>query len=850
MLSRVTLLALFASSMAFAEPITVSPSSASFGYVNYNASASKTFTLSNNSSSPVAFTTDLNSWAMTLQNNCVGSVVPAHGSCTLALTFAPPSTGSVSGWLTIASPGQPAISLPVSGTGQAPTGLPLALSPSYPSSAPYNYGAVPVGSAVAKTITITNPNPFWVSLWVGVGQDAYHDWSDTTDCGAALAAYSSCSVSVVFGPSQAYVGSGTSFYVTFLEGQSYATLYDYLGASSVPPVVPVISSVTPALGAVGTTVTLTGNYFNGVTNVSFNGTAAPYTVQSPTSLTATVPSGATSGKITVTSVVGTGTSASSFTVLAPPVVTGFSPASAATMGAVTIAGANFTGTSAVTINGVAAAFTVASATSIVATVPASATTGPVSVTTPAGTATSTASLIVIPPPAISSFSPTSGLAGTTVKLNGANFAGATSVTLNGAPAPFTVQRGGEITVTVPAKATSGTFAVTTPGGTATSATGFNVIFPTMSPTLAAWPTFTPASAPALTPSPNVTSPAGGKPFGLVVTPDGNWVLAAITEATATGVVPGLGVYQRSGAGGTTLTLVHQYAVSANETPFGLALSPDGATVAMGTSTAVYLYHLSGLEAGAPAAFIARVPTRSVKQTSIDTLFSPDGNFVFVALEYDNSVAVIDVVNRAYVGAIPIGGTAVTGLALSPNGSTLYVVCEVASEFAAQNPTSSADQNVGAITVVDVAQAETHPARSVIGKAFAGRAPVRIVASADGTTLWVTARGSNAVLKLDAATLLSTTVNPLLATVVVGPAPVGLTFVDGARALAVTNSNRFAGPHANQTIMFLDAAQATVLGQVAVGAFPRELGADAQTLFVGNFNSSTINAMSLTGLPLP
>ena len=73
----------------------------------------------------------------------------------------------------------------------------------------------------------------------------------------------------------------------------------------------------------------------------------------------------------------------------PPTITNFSPNSGLSETVVTITGTDFTGATAVSFNGVAAtSFTVDSATSITATVPASATTGPIYVTTAGGTATS------------------------------------------------------------------------------------------------------------------------------------------------------------------------------------------------------------------------------------------------------------------------------------------------------------------------------------------------------------------------------------------------------------------------------------------------------------------------------
>jgi uncharacterized repeat protein (TIGR03803 family) len=80
-------------------------------------------------------------------------------------------------------------------------------------------------------------------------------------------------------------------------------------------VVPVVSGFTPTSGPVGTQVTITGTGFLGATQVTFNGTkAASITVNGATSITATVPTGATSGRLTVKTPSGNANSVGSFTV--------------------------------------------------------------------------------------------------------------------------------------------------------------------------------------------------------------------------------------------------------------------------------------------------------------------------------------------------------------------------------------------------------------------------------------------------------------------------------------------------------------------------------------------------------
>src|SRR5579863_4621145 len=63
---------------------------------------------------------------------------------------------------------------------------------------------------------------------------------------------------------------------------------------------PRITGFTPRSGTPGTGVTLTGCGFTGATSVAFHGVVATFTVNSDTQITTSVPGGALSGPITVT----------------------------------------------------------------------------------------------------------------------------------------------------------------------------------------------------------------------------------------------------------------------------------------------------------------------------------------------------------------------------------------------------------------------------------------------------------------------------------------------------------------------------------------------------------------------
>jgi hypothetical protein len=157
-----------------------------------------------------------------------------------------------------------------------------------------------------------------------------------------------------------------------------------------PP--PSLSSMTPSSGPDGTLVTLAGRGLADAESISFNGTPAEFVIGSDTTLTAWVPTGATSGPITVTTPEGSTATLTRFKVT--PVISIFSPQSGSVGTVVEIGGSGLLGTTSVKFHGVPAPFTVMSDSVVTASVPAGATTGVIRVATSGGGTSSGTSFVV------------------------------------------------------------------------------------------------------------------------------------------------------------------------------------------------------------------------------------------------------------------------------------------------------------------------------------------------------------------------------------------------------------------------------------------------------------------------
>ena len=164
------------------------------------------------------------------------------------------------------------------------------------------------------------------------------------------------------------------------------------------PPAPTITSFTPTSGPVGTVTTLTGTGLSGVSAVRFhNSSATVFSANAAgTQLTVTVPKGAATGTITVTTPGGSVKTATNFTVISPPTITSFTPISGPVGTVVTLTGTNFGGVSAVRFhNANAKTFSAnAGGTQLTVTVPSGAGTGTITVTTPGGSVKTATSFTV------------------------------------------------------------------------------------------------------------------------------------------------------------------------------------------------------------------------------------------------------------------------------------------------------------------------------------------------------------------------------------------------------------------------------------------------------------------------
>lgn len=221
---------------------------------------------------------------------------------------------------------------------------------------------------------------------------------------------------------------------------------------------PIVTGVSPSLGGFGTSVTIAGSNFGatqGTSTVAFNGTqATTISSWSSSQIVATVPTGATTGVVSVTVNGIQSVAGPTFTVI-NPVITSLTPPAAQPVSSITITGTGFGGSETscdVKFNGVSANVSSWSDTSITVSVPQSATSGPVTVIRD-GVTSNGVQFTVLEPLTVTGLSTTSGPVGGSVTITGAGFGSSQSNSLvvffPGVEATVTSWSDTQITATVP-----------------------------------------------------------------------------------------------------------------------------------------------------------------------------------------------------------------------------------------------------------------------------------------------------------------------------------------------------------------------------------------------------------------
>jgi DNA-binding beta-propeller fold protein YncE len=369
-----------------------------------------------------------------------------------------------------------------------------------------------------------------------------------------------------------------------------------------------------------------------------------------------------------------------------------------------------------------------------------------------------------------------------------------------------------------------------------------------------------AQAPACAPDhppPSVTIDLPASPFTVIPSQDGCWAFVSVPN--------GVAVLKRDPEG---FHLVR--AVPAGSNPTGMVLTHDGQLLIAAALSQVVFFDVSALTSGAEHAVVGAFSGPRFAQ-SIYANVTADDHFLFVSEEASASITVIDLARArsgaykedAIIGDIPVG-LAPIALPFSRDGKWLFNTSEGAPPtwqwLAACTAEGSNNPAIvrpeGAVVVIDVAKAEVDPPSSVAARVPAGCSPVRAAMTPDAAALFVTARNSNAVLEFDTSKLVSDPANARIGSAPTGTAPVPVAVVNDGRTLVIAgNSNRFAAA-GSETLTVLDAAKipegaAALVGTIEAGSFPREMNvsSDGRTLFLANARSNSVQIFDIVHLPI-
>jgi DNA-binding beta-propeller fold protein YncE len=340
----------------------------------------------------------------------------------------------------------------------------------------------------------------------------------------------------------------------------------------------------------------------------------------------------------------------------------------------------------------------------------------------------------------------------------------------------------------------------------------------------------------VTPAGQVTVPA--PPYGAVVTADLSYTFVALPTAIEV-------LRNKAGIPVNPPVLT----IPIPDHPHAQAITSDGQYLVTATDHGATVIRISAAEHPGHGAAIAGhlVSGLSGNPGGDDLALTTNNRFVFIAMRYANKIAVFDLARALRSGfraSGPVGyaptGIKPHGMAVSANDRWLYVTSRFARQGAAE----------GMLSVLSVRRAETHPARSVISAATAGCGAYRVIASPDGTVLWVIAQESNYLLGFSAAKLRTNPAHALVARVAIGATPLDEVLVSGGSRIIITD-NAGADLAVVDPAVALAGKKHALVGYVSTAALPRFFAFEVDgpvVLLVTGGRSEQVQAIKTDDLP--
>jgi Uncharacterized conserved protein len=346
------------------------------------------------------------------------------------------------------------------------------------------------------------------------------------------------------------------------------------------------------------------------------------------------------------------------------------------------------------------------------------------------------------------------------------------------------------------------------------------------------------------PKQNMTTAMPGRPFSALPTADSCWLFVSVEQAKHGAVV-----VMRNHDG----VFVVDHVVALPHFAFGEALSPDGRLLVATGGRTTSVLSVAKLEQDAESSVLGEL-VDGPDAGAVYAAIAPDNRHVFVSDENKARIDVFDLghsempasVMGELVGSVPVAASPV-GLALSPDGKWLYATNQRGP--ASMHSSCAAEQGgirkhpFGLLLRIDIAKAIIDPPHAPITALAAGCNPVRVAVSPDGSQLWVSARGENALFDIDAQEWLAGNKHPKTVRYAIGTGPVGVVVRPDNKQVWVALSARFDQDSDGKLVGLANVDTSAIPKQLVAKApgFPRELAflPDGQTLVATLYDSNQI-----------